>query len=78
MTDEFCCDAPKPEGFTYHPNVTVCDTCGTKFPYYDCYCELRHTCVASVRASIEWVVDMMNSGKVNLDDVYPRGRYQGD
>lgn len=28
--------------------------------------------------SITWVVDMMNSGKVNPDDVYPRGRYQGD
>ena len=31
-----------------------------------------------VRESLLWVVDMMNSGKVNPDDVYPKGRYQGD
>ena len=32
----------------------------------------------SVKESTEWVVDMMNSGKPNPEDVYPRGRYQGD
>lgn len=42
--DDFCCDTPRPDGFTYHPNVTVCDRCKTKFPYYDCYCELEHEC----------------------------------
>lgn len=44
--DEFTCDVPRPEGFTYHlSGVTVCDACGLKFPYYDCYCELSHECV---------------------------------
>lgn len=28
--------------------------------------------------SLNFVVDMMNSGKVNARDVYPEGRYQGD
>jgi hypothetical protein len=28
--------------------------------------------------SLGFVVDMMNSGKVNARDVYPPGRYQGD
>ena len=28
--------------------------------------------------SILFVVDMMNNGNVNPEDVYPRGRYQGD
>lgn len=32
----------------------------------------------SILESVEWVVDMMNSGKVNPKDVYPPGRYQGD
>lgn len=31
-----------------------------------------------LQKSIEFVVDMMNSGKVNPRDVYPKGRYQGD
>ena len=44
--DEFNCDVPRPDGFTYHrTGVTVCDACGLKFPYYDCYCELQHTCL---------------------------------
>lgn len=43
--DEFTCDVVRPDGFTYHRNVTVCDACGLKFPYYDCYCELQHTCL---------------------------------
>lgn len=47
MTDRawVCCDAIKPVGFTYYLNVTVCDVCFTKFPYYDCFCELEHECV---------------------------------
>jgi hypothetical protein len=28
--------------------------------------------------SVEFVVDMMNSGKPNPKDVYPPGRYHGD
>jgi hypothetical protein len=32
----------------------------------------------SILESIKFVVDMMNSGKVNAKDVYPKGRYQGD
>lgn len=32
----------------------------------------------SVRESLLWVVDMMNNGNVNPEDVYPKGRYQGD
>ena len=33
----------------------------------------------SIVDSVEFVVDMMNSGVgVNPDDVYPRGRYHGD
>ena len=31
-----------------------------------------------VTESVNWVVDMMNSGKANPKDVYPPGRYQGD
>ena len=31
-----------------------------------------------VTESVNWVVDMMNSGKPNPKDVYPPGRYQGD
>ena len=44
--DWYCCESTgvKPEGFTFHPNVTVCDTCGLKFPYWDCECELEHDC----------------------------------
>ena len=43
--DYTCCDMTRPEGFTYHPSgVTVCNKCYTKFPYYDCYCELAHAC----------------------------------
>lgn len=47
MTDEeeYCCGEPRPEnGFMYYRNVTVCEKCFTKFPYYDCYCELQHDC----------------------------------
>lgn len=32
----------------------------------------------SVMESVKFVVDMMNSGKVNSKDVYPPGRYHGD
>ena len=42
MSDWTCCGATKPEGFTYHQFVTVCDTCLTQFPYYECFCELVH------------------------------------
>lgn len=28
--------------------------------------------------SARWVVDMMNRGGANPDQVYPKGRYQGD
>jgi hypothetical protein len=28
--------------------------------------------------SLVFVVDMMNSGKVDADKVYPKGHYQGD
>jgi hypothetical protein len=42
MDDDYCCGAKKPIGFTYYQNVTVCNTCLTQFPYYDCYCELSH------------------------------------
>jgi hypothetical protein len=45
----YCCDTVKPDGFTYYPNVTVCDSCGLKFPYYDCFCELAHDCVPKER-----------------------------
>lgn len=40
--DAYQCDCVKPDGFTYYKFVTVCDTCLTQFPYYDCYCELQH------------------------------------
>lgn len=42
IADEYCCGATRPTGFTYYNNVTVCNKCLTKFPYYDCYCELEH------------------------------------
>jgi len=46
---EYCCDTPRPDGFTYHPSgVTVCNKCYTKFPYYDCFCELDHDCKPEV------------------------------
>lgn len=32
----------------------------------------------SILESIQFVVDMMNSGKVDPKAVYPPGRYQGD
>jgi len=32
----------------------------------------------SVLESLAFVVDMMNNGNVNPEDVYPKGRYQGD
>ena len=32
----------------------------------------------SLLESVEAVIDMMNSGKVNPADVYPSGRYHGD
>jgi hypothetical protein len=32
----------------------------------------------SILDSINFVVNMMNEGKVNPKDVYPPGRYQGD
>jgi hypothetical protein len=32
----------------------------------------------SLLESLEFVVDMMNNGNVNPEDVYPKGRYQGD
>jgi|DEB19_MinimDraft_3_1074340.scaffolds.fasta_scaffold03406_3 hypothetical protein len=32
----------------------------------------------SIIDSINFVVDMMNSGKPNPKDVYPPGRYHGD
>lgn len=31
-----------------------------------------------VAESVDWVVNMMNEGKVNPKDVYPPGRYHGD
>lgn len=31
-----------------------------------------------VEESVNFIVDMMNSGKPNPKDVYPPGRYQGD
>lgn len=48
MEDWYCCESTgvRPKGFTYYPNVTVCDTCGLKFPYYDCECELEHECMS--------------------------------
>ena len=45
MEEWFCCDIKKPKGFTYYATVTTCDSCGLKFPYYDCFCELWHECV---------------------------------
>jgi hypothetical protein len=36
------------------------------------------TLVKQVKESVDFVVDMMNSGKVNPKDVYPPGRYCGD
>ncbi|CAB4145885.1 hypothetical protein UFOVP1219_21 [uncultured Caudovirales phage] len=50
VEETFCCDTPRPKGFTYFPNVTVCDTCLTQFPYYDCYCELIHDDCNEARA----------------------------
>lgn len=31
-----------------------------------------------VEESLAWVVNMMNEGHVDPNDVYPPGRYQGD
>jgi hypothetical protein len=36
------------------------------------------TFAEQVTESVNFIVDMMNSGKVNPKDVYPPGRYQGD
>lgn len=31
--------------FTFHPSgVAFCHRCKTRFPYYDCVCELVHDC----------------------------------
>ena len=38
----------------------------------------EQTFAERVIESVDFVVDMMNSGKVNPKDVYPPGRYQGD
>jgi hypothetical protein len=40
--------------------------------------EDNKTPIDSIADSIKFVVDMMNSGKPNAKDVYPRGRYHGD
>lgn len=42
LQDYYCCDERRPADFTYFQFVTVCNTCLTQFPYYDCYCELKH------------------------------------
>lgn len=36
------------------------------------------TFAEQVRESVDFIVDMMNSGKVNPADVYPPNRYHGD
>jgi hypothetical protein len=36
------------------------------------------TLVESVTEGAQWVANMMNSGRVNPKDVYPKGRYSGD
>jgi hypothetical protein len=36
------------------------------------------TLVESVTEGVQWVANMMNSGRVNPKDVYPKGRYAGD
>jgi hypothetical protein len=38
----------------------------------------EQTFAQSVAESVQFIVDMMNSGKVNPKDVYPEGRYHGD
>jgi hypothetical protein len=40
--------------------------------------EPETTFAERVRESVDFIVDMMNSGKPNPKDVYPPGRYQGD
>jgi hypothetical protein len=54
MTDdeEYFCDEPRPEGFTYYGNMTVCNTCFTKFLCYECYCELKHDCRPKVGGGV--------------------------
>lgn len=32
----------------------------------------------TIKESVEFTVNMMNSGEVNPDVVYPKGRYHGD
>jgi hypothetical protein len=36
------------------------------------------TFAQKVEESVDFIVNMMNQGKVNPKDVYPPGRYQGD
>ena len=64
-SEEFSCDCEKPTGFTYYMFVTVCDTCLTQFPYYDCYCELQHdNCNEERRAwNIKYRTDELNRRK---------------
>jgi hypothetical protein len=38
----------------------------------------KQTFAEQVKESVNFVVDMMNSGKVKPSDVYPKGRYSGD
>jgi hypothetical protein len=38
----------------------------------------EQTYTERIAESVDFVVDMMNSGKVNPVDVYPPGRYHGD
>jgi len=33
---------------------------------------------STIRESVDFVVDMMNSGAGNPDQIYPRNRYHGD
>jgi hypothetical protein len=48
---------------------------------YECHklCDVKWTYIMhQVGGNMRWVVDDMNAGNVDPEDVYPRGRYQGD
>jgi hypothetical protein len=46
--------------------------------HVDTFVKEEQTSTHSILESVDAVIDMMNSGKVNPKDVYPSNRYHGD
>lgn len=58
--------------------LAMCGYCSPKFEKY-CSAHIHLSPKrSSLQESIDFVVDMMNSGIGNPDKIYPRNRYHGD